>query len=133
MSAHVFRELSPLCAILTSGVGFVGQVLSLMGTWMQSVAQGWLVYELTGSKLMLGDDLLYRLDSDLTFDAAGGRNRGSNVQAQDDVGHPGGYDGVCVYLGAADRHEEPIGVAYCRFGVRTGGSPMLLIRRPAWR
>jgi MFS family permease len=25
-----------------------------MGTWMQSVAQGWLVYELTGSKLALG-------------------------------------------------------------------------------
>lgn len=33
---------------------FVGQVLSLMGTWMQSVAQGWLVYQLTGSKLALG-------------------------------------------------------------------------------
>lgn len=33
---------------------FVGQVLSLMGTWMQSVAQGWLVYELTGSRLALG-------------------------------------------------------------------------------
>ena len=33
---------------------FVGQVLSLMGTWMQMVAQGWLVYDLTGSKLALG-------------------------------------------------------------------------------
>jgi MFS family permease len=33
---------------------FVGQLLSLMGTWMQSVAQGWVVYELTGSKLALG-------------------------------------------------------------------------------
>jgi MFS family permease len=33
---------------------FIGQVLSLMGTWMQSVAQGWLVYDLTGSKLALG-------------------------------------------------------------------------------
>ncbi len=33
---------------------FVGQSLSLMGTWMQSVAQGWLVYQLTGSKLALG-------------------------------------------------------------------------------
>jgi MFS family permease len=33
---------------------FIGQVLSLMGTWMQWVAQGWLVYELTGSKLALG-------------------------------------------------------------------------------
>lgn len=33
---------------------FAGQVLSLMGTWMQSVAQGWLVYQLTGSKFALG-------------------------------------------------------------------------------
>jgi MFS family permease len=33
---------------------FVGQSVSLMGTWMQSVAQGWVVYLLTGSKLALG-------------------------------------------------------------------------------
>ncbi len=33
---------------------FVGQLVSLMGTWMQSVAQGWLVYDLTGSPLLLG-------------------------------------------------------------------------------
>ncbi|MHB1294116.1 MAG: MFS transporter [Anaerolineae bacterium] len=33
---------------------FFGQMLSLMGTWMQGVAQGWLVYELTGSELALG-------------------------------------------------------------------------------
>jgi MFS family permease len=33
---------------------FAGQSVSLMGTWMQSVAQGWLVYDLTGSKLALG-------------------------------------------------------------------------------
>ncbi len=33
---------------------FIGQSLSLMGTWMQMVAQGWLVYQLTGSDLALG-------------------------------------------------------------------------------
>lgn len=33
---------------------FFGQMFSLMGTWMQSVAQGWVVYELTGSKFFLG-------------------------------------------------------------------------------
>jgi MFS family permease len=33
---------------------FIGQALSLGGTWMQSVAQGWLVYQLTGSSLALG-------------------------------------------------------------------------------
>ncbi len=33
---------------------FAGQLVSLMGTWMQSVAQGWLVYSLTHSPLLLG-------------------------------------------------------------------------------
>ena len=33
---------------------FFGQLISLHGTWMQSVAQAWLVYRLTGSGLMLG-------------------------------------------------------------------------------
>src|ERR1700693_4762902 len=33
---------------------FAGQLISLIGTWMQSVAQSWLVYRLTGSALLLG-------------------------------------------------------------------------------
>jgi hypothetical protein len=33
---------------------FGGQLISLSGTWMQSVAQSWLVYKLTGSAVMLG-------------------------------------------------------------------------------
>ncbi len=33
---------------------FGGQLISLIGTWMQSVAQAWLVYRLTGSSLLLG-------------------------------------------------------------------------------
>src|ERR1035441_4775978 len=33
---------------------FRGQLVSLTGTWMQSVAQAWLVYRLTGSALLLG-------------------------------------------------------------------------------
>jgi len=33
---------------------FIGQLVSLTGTWMQSTAQGWLVYQLTGSKILLG-------------------------------------------------------------------------------
>ncbi len=33
---------------------FFGQGLSVTGTWMQSVAVGWLVYRLTGSKALLG-------------------------------------------------------------------------------
>src|SRR5512142_1683230 len=33
---------------------FAGQCVSLVGTWMQSVAQGWLVYRLTHSTRLLG-------------------------------------------------------------------------------
>jgi MFS family permease len=33
---------------------FVGQLISLIGTWMDQVAEAWLVYRLTGSALLLG-------------------------------------------------------------------------------
>jgi MFS family permease len=33
---------------------FFGQMTSQMGSWVQSVAQGWMVYQLTGSELALG-------------------------------------------------------------------------------
>jgi MFS family permease len=33
---------------------FSGQLISLTGTWMQSVAQAWLVYSMTKSPLLLG-------------------------------------------------------------------------------
>src|SRR5580700_3867560 len=33
---------------------FSGQLISLIGTWMQNIAESWLVYRLTGSALLLG-------------------------------------------------------------------------------
>jgi len=33
---------------------FFGQLVSLLGSWRQSVAQAWLVYRLTGSSFQLG-------------------------------------------------------------------------------
>ncbi len=33
---------------------FIGQLISTSGTWMQSVAQGWLILQLTGSSVDLG-------------------------------------------------------------------------------
>src|SRR5215813_8288349 len=33
---------------------FLGMLVSFTGTWMQSVAQGWLIYRLTGSAWLLG-------------------------------------------------------------------------------
>src|SRR6202048_5302529 len=31
-----------------------GQLISLVGTWMQSIAEAWLIYRLTGSSVLLG-------------------------------------------------------------------------------
>ena len=33
---------------------FFGQLVSFTGSWMTTTAQGWLVYQLTGSKALLG-------------------------------------------------------------------------------
>ena len=33
---------------------FSGQIISLVGTWIQTVAEGWLVYQLTNSAFLLG-------------------------------------------------------------------------------
>lgn len=33
---------------------FAGQIISFIGTWMQNTAQGWLIYDLTGSSAWLG-------------------------------------------------------------------------------
>src|SRR5213593_4455847 len=33
---------------------YAGQLTSLVGTWMQTVAQSWLVYRMTGSATLLG-------------------------------------------------------------------------------
>jgi MFS family permease len=48
--SHLFRALRHRNYRLF----FVGQGISLIGTWMQSIALGWLVYRLTGSKMLLG-------------------------------------------------------------------------------
>ena len=33
---------------------FIGQLISLIGNWINSTAEGWLVYQLTGSTALLG-------------------------------------------------------------------------------
>jgi len=35
-------------------LNLIGQLISLAGTWMQIIAQGWLVYQISGSELALG-------------------------------------------------------------------------------
>jgi MFS family permease len=48
--ATIFRSLR----IRNYRLYFLGQIVSLTGTWMQTVALGWLVYEITGSPTQIG-------------------------------------------------------------------------------
>ena len=47
---HIFRSLSHRNYRLY----FTGQSISLVGTWMQQMAIGWLIYRITNSAFMLG-------------------------------------------------------------------------------
>ncbi len=49
-AARTFRSLG----VRNYRLYFLGQIISMSGTWMQSVAQAWLVLELTGSGIALG-------------------------------------------------------------------------------
>jgi MFS family permease len=49
-SAGMFRALR----IRNFQLFFSGQIISLVGTWMQTVAEAWLIYRLTGSGSLLG-------------------------------------------------------------------------------
>jgi MFS family permease len=50
LAARQFSSLS----VYNYRVYFLGQLVSLIGTWMQTTAQAWLVLKLTGSPLALG-------------------------------------------------------------------------------
>ena len=51
---------------------FVGQLISVSGTWMQSVAQGWLILQLTGSSVDLGIAIALQFVPILLFGSYGG-------------------------------------------------------------
>jgi MFS family permease len=51
---------------------FVGQAISLLGTWMQKTAVSWLVYSLTQSKFMLGISVFASLFPTALFSLYGG-------------------------------------------------------------
>jgi MFS family permease len=51
---------------------FVGQLISVSGTWMQSVAQGWLVLQLTNSSVDLGFAIALQYLPILLFGTYGG-------------------------------------------------------------
>ena len=51
---------------------FLGQIVSVSGTWMQMVAAAWLVLQLTGSGVALGIDTALSFGPILLFGAYGG-------------------------------------------------------------
>jgi MFS family permease len=51
---------------------FLGQLISLTGTWMQSVAESWLVFRLTGSSALLGVSSFVSLAPVFLFATVGG-------------------------------------------------------------
>ena len=51
---------------------FGGQLISLTGTWMQSVAESWLIYRLTGSSALLGATSFVTLVPVFLFATIGG-------------------------------------------------------------
>lgn len=53
LRALLARQFASL-AIYNYRLYFIGQLISLVGTWMQTTAQAWLVLRLTGSPLALG-------------------------------------------------------------------------------
>lgn len=68
MTAHLFRALR----YRNFRLYYLGQLVSLNGTWMQSIAQSWLVYRLTGSGTMLGLVGAMTLVPNLIFGIYGG-------------------------------------------------------------
>ncbi|HEY1870696.1 MAG TPA: MFS transporter, partial [Chitinophagaceae bacterium] len=51
---------------------FIGQSISLIGTWMQKTAVSWVVYSLTHSKFMLGLSLFASMFPSFVFSFIGG-------------------------------------------------------------
>jgi MFS family permease len=68
LSSKTFAALS----VRNFRLFFIGQLISVSGTWMQSVAQGWLVLQLTGSSVDLGFAIALQYVPILLFGTYGG-------------------------------------------------------------
>ncbi len=49
-----FLDRLPALKVRNFRLFFAGQLISLIGTWMDNIAEAWLIYRLTGSSLKLG-------------------------------------------------------------------------------
>ena len=67
---------------------FVGQLISLIGTWMENTAMGWLVYQLSGSKFLLGTGRCREHRADAAAFLVGRFGRGSLSEKVDPRRYP---------------------------------------------
>ena len=93
---------------------FSGQLISLIGTWMQTIAQAWLVYRITGSSLLLGVGGIRRPDSDFYFVTAGRAGSGSLEPPQNCDRDADCLDDPGVHFGGddADATREQYGISW---------------------
>lgn len=54
ISSRGWSAIAPALQFRNYRLFWLGLVISTMGTYLQQVAEGWLIYDLTGSKLLLG-------------------------------------------------------------------------------
>ena len=100
---------------------FSGQLISLIGTWMQTVAQSWLVYRLTGSGLLLGCGGVRQPDPCISG-CPDGRNHCRPQQPATGCDcDPDRFHAACIRAGGAHALRQNPGVACVRAG-RAAGS-----------
>ena len=90
---------------------FAGQLVSLVGTWMQAVAQAWLVLQLTHDPLVLGIVAALAFLPVLVLGLFGGLDRRCAAQAPHADGNPDRPDGPGLRAVRARVHGPRAGVA----------------------
>ena len=108
-----------------------GQIISLVGTWMQNVAESWLVYRLTHSELLLGNGLVLFADRSLRARTAGRVGGRPVLAAQTGDRHPDPGDVAGLRAGCADAHRTRPGLAPAGDGRPAGRDQCLRHAGPA--
>ena len=112
---------------------FSGQIVSITGTWMQNVAMAWLVLDLTGSPVAVGDSRALPVPSVQRVRALLRRDHRPARPAPARDRNPGGVDGAC--LGARRPHacSATSRPGRCTSSQRSAAACSSSTRRPARR
>ena len=117
----------------TTGCSSAASWSSLVGTWMQQVAQAWLVLELTQRPADPRPDHGARVPARARARAVRRPDRGRPAQAADADGHPGGPDDARVRPVRASSSPTPSRCGRSSCSRRCSASPTPSTCRPARR